>query len=174
MTYRAVDGFLRCREADTADSPGRRGLNTAKRRREEDRRRFGLVIGSEGGGSPIDGRMKFRGAPSARPGEPDPGPRPSRSAELKRGEVDDDQRSQCNEQGPERVHRSIPRDTAGCRLTTIRPRAADRHRPKVGTRLRRMTYLFMVRRRQRVAAGPSGTSVSRNTGPRPRPSDGVP
>ena len=60
-----------------------------------DRRRFGVDIGSEGGGSPIDVRMKFLARePSARAGGPDAGSRSLRSAELTRGEVEDDQRSQ--------------------------------------------------------------------------------
>ena len=33
------------------------------------------------------------------------GSRPSRSTEPKRGEVEDEQRSQCHDEGPERVHR---------------------------------------------------------------------
>ena len=46
MTYAGSSGHGR---GDAKAAPGRR-----------DRRRFGLVIGSEGGGSPIDVHMKFR------------------------------------------------------------------------------------------------------------------
>ena len=41
---------------------------------------------------------------SARANGPGAGPWSSRGAELKRGEIQDDQRSQRHEQGPERVH----------------------------------------------------------------------
>jgi hypothetical protein len=48
------------------------------------------------------------GAVSARASGPGSGPRTSRTAELKRGEIQDDQRSQRHDQGPQRVHRSDP------------------------------------------------------------------
>jgi hypothetical protein len=59
MTYRLEDEFLVCREADTVATRGEDLTRTSKRRREEDRRRFVMAIGSEGGGSPIDVRIQF-------------------------------------------------------------------------------------------------------------------
>ena len=44
------------------------------------------------------------GPGSARANDPGTGSWASRAAELKRGEIQDDQRSQRHEQGPERVH----------------------------------------------------------------------
>src|SRR4029079_5880023 len=62
-------------------------------------------IGEEGGrpslrreicGCELEGRFPA--------GAPGPVPRPPDRAELKRGDVQDDQRSECDDQGPQRVH----------------------------------------------------------------------
>ena len=132
-----------------------------------------MAIGSEGGGVRSTSVFNSVRRASARASRPDTGSRAMRSTELKRGKIDDDQRSQCNEQGPERVHRSIPLDVGGCRVTTIDPGTSSRHRPKVWICVRRMTY-FVSGACSGSGSRAPGTGVSRKTGPRPRPSDGVP
>ena len=56
-------------------------------------------------GRPPSGRLQSAVA-RARPAS-SPGP-----TELKRGEIEDEQRSQCHDQGPERVHSVLPRYSA--------------------------------------------------------------
>jgi hypothetical protein len=101
-----------------SQAPDRQPETPKRRRNGGGRRRFGWRDdGRRGGGGRPTGRRHYslvRRRPgeaarwSARASGPGSGPRASRTAELKRGEIQDDQRSQRHDQGPQRVHRSDP------------------------------------------------------------------
>ena len=54
---------------------------------------------------PPSGRLQSAVARASPPSSPGP-------TELERGEIEDEQRSQCHDQGPERVHSVLPRYSA--------------------------------------------------------------
>jgi len=161
MTDHCADELRRCRPSDAGGTPAR----TKKRHRWEGRCRFweGRRVGG-GGRRPTDGRWDMQLALE------DQRERAVRALDRDFREPPSDSAARSRMSSVPSVTMRVPSGSidgsswsGGCRGDTIPRRRSGRHRPKVSIRLRRMTYVCQP-----------DTGRRRNTGPRPRPSDGVP